>query len=68
MKPNDLRSFRRRHGLNQTEAGKLFGVKKLQVSRWETGYTTIPAYVQRIVVMTDALAKQSQEGGEACSA
>lgn len=47
--PQQLKDWRLKNSLSQTEAGELFGVKHLQFLRWEKGQCTIPPYVRTIL-------------------
>ena len=41
-KPEDLVSFRKKHGLSQTKLAQELGVSRVTVWRWETGRSSIP--------------------------
>ena len=45
MKPNELLKWRTRHGYTQAELGKLLGVTKITVYRWEKAMREIPPFL-----------------------
>lgn len=45
MKPEDLKAWRERHGLSQTELAGMLGITKPCISQWESGVRKIPAFL-----------------------
>ena len=45
MTQSELKEWRTKHNITQTELGKLLGVTKTCVYRWEAGYRNIPAFL-----------------------
>ena len=45
MKPDDLKTWRLKHGLNQVELAGLLGVTKTCISRWEAGKRPISPFL-----------------------
>jgi transcriptional regulator with XRE-family HTH domain len=45
MTPTELRAWRMRHNLRQSDLAKLLGVRTLTVLRWENAQIGIPPYL-----------------------
>lgn len=45
MTQKELIKWRNKHSLTQTELGKLLGVTKTSIYRWEAGYRNIPPFL-----------------------
>jgi len=45
MTPEELKNWREKHFLTQTELGKILGVTKTCVYRWEAGLRHIPSFL-----------------------
>jgi DNA-binding XRE family transcriptional regulator len=45
MKSKELKAWRNKHQLTQTELGELLGVTKMCVYRWEAGNRKVPAFL-----------------------
>ena len=59
LSPEELRAWRRRHGLTQQELGWLLGMSRDAISNWETGRRKIPLYLS---LLLDVLEKHLKEG------
>lgn len=49
MTRHELRAWRERHGMNQTELGKLVDRSRRTVAYWEAGEVLIPSWLPRIL-------------------
>jgi len=49
-----LSAWRKRNGLTQKKAAKLFGVHEISVARWETGWPLGKRLIDRILSVTKA--------------
>ena len=49
MTPEELKAFRRKHGLSQRDLAELLGVGSGTVADWETGRNRIPKYLHFIL-------------------
>jgi DNA-binding transcriptional regulator YiaG len=45
MKPDELKTWREKHGLTQAALSRLIGVTRACVSQWESGERKIPAFL-----------------------
>jgi transcriptional regulator with XRE-family HTH domain len=65
MTPLGLRRIRRALGLTQEELGKRIGVRRLAVTRWESGARGISEPIARLVqrVAAEARGKPRRKGG-----
>jgi DNA-binding transcriptional regulator YiaG len=45
MHPDELKAWRKSHGLSQTELREILGVKKTTVHRWEKNMRIIPPFL-----------------------
>ena len=50
MTPEELKAFRRKHGLSQEDLARLLGIEQSAVSHWETGRRKIPPYLFELLV------------------
>ncbi len=49
MTPEELRAFRKKHGLSQRDLAELLGVSAGTVADWETGRNRIPRYLHFVL-------------------
>ncbi|MEW6214964.1 MAG: helix-turn-helix transcriptional regulator [Nitrospirota bacterium] len=45
MNPEELTTWRTKHGLSQEALANILGVTKACISRWESGHRKIPAFL-----------------------
>lgn len=57
MAPEEFKRLRVRHGLTQEEAGRLLGVARNTVTRWENERHPIPVLVARLMKNPETLRK-----------
>jgi DNA-binding transcriptional regulator YiaG len=57
----ELKEWRSKLGLSQDELGKLLGVARFSVSRWEIGTRTIPSFLS---LALEALENRIKKGGK----
>ena len=60
MTGQELKKWRRRMGLSQEELGRLLGVARFSVSRWEIGTRSIPTFLP---LALEALENRMAKGG-----
>jgi DNA-binding XRE family transcriptional regulator len=61
MTGQELKEWRRKCGLSQEELGRLLGVARFSVSRWEIGTRTIPSFLH---LALEALENRMAKGGK----
>jgi DNA-binding transcriptional regulator YiaG len=61
MTGRELKDWRRTWGLSQEELGRLLGVARFSVSRWEIGTRAIPSFLQ---LALEALENRMEKGGK----
>jgi DNA-binding transcriptional regulator YiaG len=49
MRATDVRRLRKRLGLTQARFGRLLGVHRVTVARWESGVTEVQAPVAKLI-------------------
>jgi DNA-binding transcriptional regulator YiaG len=60
MTGQELKEWRRRMGLSQEQLGRLLGVARFSVSRWEIGTRAIPSFLP---LALEALENRMKKGG-----
>jgi transcriptional regulator with XRE-family HTH domain len=60
MTGQELKEWRRKRGLSQEELGRLLGVARFSVSRWEIGTRAIPSFLP---LALEALENRMEKGG-----
>jgi len=61
MTGQELKQWRRKWGLSQEELGRLLGVARFSVSRWEIGTRAIPSFLP---LALEALENRMKKGGK----
>jgi transcriptional regulator with XRE-family HTH domain len=61
----ELRTWRRARYLTQVDLGELLGVDKMTVYRWESGASTVPAFLHFALAHLDTLHYWSPDGVDA---
>ncbi|MBM4295056.1 MAG: helix-turn-helix transcriptional regulator [Deltaproteobacteria bacterium] len=61
MRGEELKEWRRKWGLSQDELGRLLGVARFSVSRWEIGTRAIPSF---LTLALEALENRMEKGGK----
>lgn len=56
MTPDELKAWRKAHGLSQEALSRKLGVDRKTLQRWEWGYYPVPQYAENMLAMMGAMA------------
>ena len=62
MHPDELTAWRKSHGFTQTALGKILGVKKTTVYRWEKNMRIIPPFLYLALECIEMKGAKFREG------